>query len=205
MAKTGQLIRFDDNVWPTMYRCATVTRAELDQLRRIKQVIRMGRVSRIEADEIILDEGSVPTDNRTLHVDCSADGLEQRPAVPVFSSNSITLQSVRTCQQVFSAAFIGHVEAAYSDEATKNELCTPVPHPDSDVDFLRTALANNLNAARWAADPELQAWLQQARLDGFTNGTDQHDMDNAEVAAAFAELRELSMRATENLQVLLSE
>ena len=44
--------------------------------------------------------------------------------MPVFAEDRITLQSVRTCQQVFSAAFIGHVEAAYDDEAHKNELCT---------------------------------------------------------------------------------
>lgn len=164
----GQLLRFDDSVRPTMYRCATVTRAELDQLRRIDNVVRMGRVQRIDANAIVLDEGTVAIKAQTLCIDCTADGLARRPVVPVFDGDQITLQAVRTCQQVFSAAFIGHIEAAYTDSADKNRLCTPVPHPDSDIDFLRTALANSLNQVAWAADTNLQDWLQGARLDGFS-------------------------------------
>jgi len=164
----GQLLRLDDSVWPSMYRCATVTRAELEQLRRIENVVRLGRVVRISPDEIVLEKGTVPTDLQRLHVDCSADGLAHRPVVPVFSGDQLTLQAVRTCQQVFSAAFTAHVEAQYTDEAEKNQLCTAVPHPNTDLDFLRTTLANNLNAARWAQDAELTEWLAGARLDVFS-------------------------------------
>jgi hypothetical protein len=205
VADTGQLIRFDENVWPTMYRCATVTHAELEQLRRIRAVIRMGRVQRIEQDEIILDQGKVATNTRTLHVDCSADGLQRRPIQAVFEGNKITLQSVRTCQQVFSAAFIGHIEANYADEHSKNELCTPVPHPDSEIDFLRTSLANNLNGATWAADPALQQWLLDARLDGFTSGDTLPDMNDPEVASALENMQKASINATNNLQSLLAD
>jgi hypothetical protein len=69
---------------------------------------------------------------------------------------------------VFSAAFIGHVEAAYPDDEAKNHLCRVVPHPDSDTDWLRTSLGNASNTARWNADAALQAWLAGARLDGFS-------------------------------------
>ena len=100
-------------------------------------------------------------------MDCSADGLEKRPPVPVFDGDRITLQSVRTCQQVFSAAFIAHVAASYPDNALRNELCTPVPHPDTHLDWLRTTLSNGMNQARWGQDPQLLAWLAEARLDGF--------------------------------------
>ena len=158
---------------------------------------------RISTSTVTLDEGEVSTSETTLHVDCTADGLERRPAVPVFADDKITLQSVRTCQQVFSAAFIGHVEAAYADDATKNELCAPVPHPDTEVDFLRTSLANSLNAARWAMDPELQSWLHGARLDGFTQAPD------ARPSAAQLEIARVVMEnagpAIENLQRLLAE
>jgi hypothetical protein len=165
----GQLLRLDTTVRPTMYRCSTVTRAELEQLRRITRVIRMGHVRRIDADRIELDGGAVPTTPGTVHVDCTADGLERRPVRPVFEDGRITLQTVRHCQQVFSAAFIGHVEAAYHDDpADKNRLCGVVPHPDRDTDWLRTAHANALNGAQWAADPALQRWLAEARLDGFS-------------------------------------
>jgi hypothetical protein len=161
---TGQLLRLDPMVRPAMYRCATVTGAEVEELRRIKNVVRMGRVRSIDAGEIALDSGTTPTSLDTLHIDCTADGLERRPAVPVFEGERITLQSVRTCQQVLSAAIIAHVEASYGDEERKNELCTPIPHPDSDIDWLRTTLANTINVTRWGGDPVMAAWLAKARL-----------------------------------------
>jgi hypothetical protein len=164
----GQLLRIDDKVRPTMYRCATVTKAEVEQLRRIDDIIRLGRVKRIDENRVVLDDGEIETTSSTLYIDCTADGLEKREVKSVFSDKHILLQSVRTCQQVFSAAFIGHVEAGYNDAAIKNDLCRPVPHPDTDRDFLRTTLANLSNGARWAEDDDLQAWLCNARLDGFT-------------------------------------
>ncbi len=54
---SGQLLRLDPDIQPTMYRCATVTQAELAQLRRIQNIVRMGRVKQIEGDRLILDEG----------------------------------------------------------------------------------------------------------------------------------------------------
>jgi hypothetical protein len=205
LGDSGELLRFDPDVWPTMYRCATVTQAELEQLRSIKDIVRKGHVQKISPSKIVLDQGDIETFSTTLHVDCSADGLERRPQVPVFDGAAITLQSVRTCQQVFSAAFIGHVEAAYPDVAIKNELCVPVPHPDTDMDFLRTTLGNTANGLRWAQDPDLTAWLENARLDGFSR----HGMLDAipeESRAAFAEMRgKAGQAAVANLQKLLAD
>lgn len=165
----GVLIRLDADVEPTMYRCSTVTTQELDQLRRITNVVRLGRVQRIEIDQIVLDHGTIPTSADTAHIDCAADGLERRPPRPVFEGDRITLQTVRHCQQVFSAAFIAHCEVAYETEAAKNDLCGVVPHPNSATDFIRTAYGNSLNSVKWSADPELQAWLASSRLDGFSS------------------------------------
>jgi len=198
----GQLLRFDETVTPTMYRCATVTKAELEQLRRIKNVIRLGHVQSINTDAIVFDKGEVKTSDATLFVDCTADGLERRAAEPVFASNKITLQSVRTCQQVFSAAYIGHIEATYDNEDKKNEMSVPVPHPDSHIDFLRTTLANSLNAAQWSQDQDLQVWLKNARLDGFS----QADSDDSEMdPKVMEELILTTMAGITKLQKLLAE
>ena len=190
---TGQLLRLDPDVRPTMYRCATVTQAELEQLRRIDDVVRLGHVERIEADTIVLEGGSVPTSSKTLHVHCAADGLTKRPALPVFDGNAITLQALRTCQQVFSAALTAHVEATVDDEAEKNRICTPVPHPDTDIDFLRTTLVNTTNQVQWMMNEELAAWLGNSRLDGFTPppGEDLPEVDVAPFLAAMPRLEAL--------------
>jgi len=163
----GILLRLDDKVRPTMFRCATVTSDETAQLRRIRNVVRLGRVRRIEADEIVLEKGSAASNPQALYVDCSADALERRPVVPVFDGDRITLQTVRACQQVFSAAFIAHIEAAYRNDTEKNALSSVVQHPNTDIDFLRNNLADTLNEVRWAEDASLTAWLAAARLNLF--------------------------------------
>ena len=201
---TGQLLRLDDTVRPTMYRCATVTVAELDQLRRIDGIVRLGRVQSIGAQEIVLDNGSIPTSPDVLHIDCTADGLERRPAVPVFDRDRITLQNVRTCQPTFSAAFIGHAETSYPNEAEKNELCTSIPHPDSAIDWLRTALANTLNTARWRSDPALNSWLGGSRLDINSSFGSDGDPDPAQLEL-LGRLVEHTPGAITNLQRLLAD
>ena len=165
----GQLLRLSPEVRPTKYKCATVTKAELEQLRRIDDVVRLGRLQRIASNRIVLEQGEVAATPDTLYVDCSADGLERRTAAPIFAPGQIRLQSVRTCQQVFSAAFIAHVEAAYPDDETRNRLCNPVPHPDSDLDFLRTNIDSNRNEICWAEDDAIQRWLNGARLQMMRN------------------------------------
>ncbi len=196
----GQLLRFDDNVKPTMYRCATVTEVELQHLRTVGNIVRNGRVQAITSSEIVLDNASLATSAATLHIDCSADGLATRPAEQVFNGNAMTLQTVRTCQQVFSAAFIAHVELTYADDAEKNDLCQVVPHPDTDFDFVRTAFQNGRNAARWAADPELQAWLQQSRLDGFSRSPEELALLSEEDQGRLVEMLTLTPQAQEKLQ-----
>ena len=199
--QTGQLLRLDPTVKPTMYRCATVTQKELEALRSIGTIVRQGRVRSIETDKMVLDEGEFAVTPDDLFIHCSADGLERRPVKPVFDGADITLQTVRTCQQVFSAAFIAHVEATYDDEAEKNELCTVVPHPNSDVDFLRTTLANSINGARWAQDERLSEWLANARLDGFSAP----NVDASVRAEALEKVQASGMAAAAKLASFLSE
>ncbi|MGD9620269.1 MAG: NAD(P)-binding protein [Mycolicibacterium sp.] len=158
------LLRLDPGVHPTMYHCAIVSVGELEQLRSIADVIRMGHVTRAEPDRLVLADGTIFAPERTLYVDCTTQGLPRPPSVPVFEGDRITLQSVRGCQQVFSSAFIAHVEARYPDDVARNDLCTPIPHPDAPSDWLRIMLSDNLAQIRWARDPELMEWLQSCRL-----------------------------------------
>ena len=201
----GTLLRLDPSITPTMYRCATVSQAELVDLRRIANVIRKGRVQRIDPDALVLDGGSVAMDQDTLYVDCSADGLERRPAVPVFDGDRITLQSVRVCQQVFSAAFIAHVESAYADDAVRNDICRPVPHPDTALDYLRVTLASTRNQMRWAQEPGLAAWLANARLDWFGRNAARLPDDPAARDAAMAKGREATATMIAKYERILAD
>ncbi|MGP4054387.1 NAD(P)/FAD-dependent oxidoreductase [Mycobacterium sp. 4D054] len=158
------LLRLDPAITPTMYHCAIVSERELEHLRLIGDVVRLGHIDHVDHDHIRLREGTVTVPAPSLYVDCTTQGLPRPPSVPVFDGDHITLQSVRSCQQVFSSAFIAHVEAAYPDDATRNELCVPVPHPDAPIDWLRHTLADNAAQLRWLHDQDLMEWLKSARL-----------------------------------------
>jgi len=204
VAASGFILRFDPEIWPTMWRCATVSEQELDQLRRIEDIIRAGHVRSIDGDSLILDEDEFANSFDTLHVDCTADGLAPRPAVPVFTDGGITLQSVRSCQQVFSAALIGHVEAAYDDVEEKNRLCRPVVHPTSNLDYLRTALADFENAQLRSADAGLSAWLFDCRLDGFNNPRLLEGTDDPQRQRELSRFIDDSLAAIDNLRRIIA-
>jgi len=152
----------DESVPVKTLRCATVGRAELAQIRKVKQVIRLGRVVRATEDSIELDRGSVALAEGTLLVNCTGDGLRHQAGTPIFAGHKITLQSVRVCQQTFSAAAIAHVEGLECDEAKKNELCKPVPHPRWIGDFVLAYKTTEENMAKYRT--ELGEWLGSCRL-----------------------------------------
>ena len=158
----AKLLRLDPEVWPTKYRCATVSQSELTQLRRIKKVIRQGRVSRIGPNSMVLAGGVVPTQPETVHVDCTADGLAKRPVRPIFEGRTITLQSVFVCQQVFSASLIAYVEHRLTEDAEKNALCRPIPHPESIPDYIVTGIRSSENLG--ACMKAFPIWFLRSRL-----------------------------------------
>lgn len=200
-----QLVRMSRDVWPTMFRCATISKAELEQVKQIKHIVRSGRVTRISPDEVTLTEGSYKPASDTLYVDCSADALAKLEAVPVFRGKQISLQSVRYCQQVFSAAFIAHIEASYDDEKLKNDLCKVIPHPDEAMDHLIVTLQSHKNGLRWAAQPKTAAWLSQARLDWFGTLLPPPPPDPAQAAEFYAGVAAQVQALCDKLEHLLSQ
>jgi len=172
----GQLIRLDPGVEPTTFRCATVSQDELASLRSIENVIRLGRVTRIGPDRIELADGSIPTDRGQVHVDCSAAGLRVKPARPVFGDDVITLQQIRSCQPVFSAALTGYVEATRGDDAGKNRVCPANQYPDAAADWIPLTYTAQRAEIIWVTDPDVSGWMQRSRLNA-TRGMGDHQGD----------------------------
>ena len=71
-----------------MMKGATVSVGELDQLRRIENVVRLGHVERIDLDEIVLEHGSIPTSPDHLHIHCASAGLSDNPPNPIFTDDT---------------------------------------------------------------------------------------------------------------------
>lgn len=201
----GLFLRLDKNVQPKMFHGATVSQLELETLRRIKNVVRKGRVQRIEKDKIILERGEIPASSAHVHIDCSASAITDLTIKPVFQGNLITPQTVRSFQPVFSAAFIAHVEATYPDEKKKNELCAVVPLPNSDTDWIKMTIAFMMNQYNWSQDKELRNWLLNNRLDGFSKMVRSVSKEDAEKQAILTRIRNNVMPAMMKLQQFLAE
>jgi NAD(P)-binding Rossmann-like domain len=161
---SGRLVRID-TAWPaTMYRGTMLSRRELEGLRQITDVIRLGRVRRIEADRIVLERGEAPTARDVLHVDCTALGLSNAPATPIFQPDRIVLQQVRHLSPSFNAALIGLLEARRESDADKNRLCPPNPYPSRIDDWPRMMSRTWRTEVRWLSESDVSAWLAASRL-----------------------------------------
>ncbi|MEY9951842.1 NAD(P)-binding protein [Leifsonia sp. EB34] len=163
LESTEQLLRVDPSVAPTMFRSPTASTAEIEQLRRVDEVVRLGRVRRIEADAIRLEQGSIPTTPGTLHVYAAAGGLNPAPEVPIFSQGRIRLQSMRIGLTPFNSALIGYVEATRSDIAVKNRLCPPNRQPNIPADWIRGTLIAWQADVLWAREHDIAQWMDAAR------------------------------------------
>jgi hypothetical protein len=201
----GVLMRLDENVKPKMFHGATVSRDELAQLRRVKNIIRKGRVTRIDTDKIHFGDDSITTTTNTIHIDCSARAVPVSETYDVFQGDKIVVQTVRSYQPVFSAAFIAHIEANYDDEALKNELCTVVPLPNHDTDWLVGTAAQMQNQRRWSQESGLRDWLMSNRLDGFTKLVQPSDETTAEQLAVLMRLKTAAPKAGANIPKLMAE
>jgi hypothetical protein len=147
-----------------MFRGTMLSSVELDGLRQIRGVVRLGRVRRIEADRIVLERGETSTSPETLHVDCTALGLTDAPATAIFEPGRIVLQQVRHLSPCFNAALVAFVEAHRDDDVDKNRLCPPNPYPSSIEDWPRMVSRTWKTEGRWLSQPDLSAWVADSRL-----------------------------------------
>jgi len=164
LEEDGVMLRTDRAVVPTMMKGGTASLRELEQLRRIGNVVRLGHVERIEPDQIVLEKGSIPTTPDHLHVHCAASGLSDNPPRAIFTDDTITLQLVTRVGLTLSGALQGFIESTGRTTEEKNALCPPTVMPHTPFDYLRVVLAGISTEMRWQEAPELQEWVDRSRL-----------------------------------------
>jgi len=200
---SGQMLRIYPEHKPTMFHFATMSRSETDILRRIRNVIRMGRVQAVEIDALVLDGGRLFMEPGSIYIDCTASAVEKRPMQPVFQPGKVVLQVVRMPLPTFSAALIAYVEARYESDERKNTLCATTPFPENPLGFARAMLVNIRNQFQWSQDKDLRNWIRESRLDGFGKMIAGIDKGDTEKMALLATLRSNTVAATVNIPQLL--
>lgn len=203
LESSGVLLRLDKSVRPSMFHGATVSEMELEALQKLTSVVRHGRVKHISKEVLEFEDASWAMPENALVIDCSASAITNLDIKPVFSGDTITPQTVRAYQPVFSAALIAHVEAAYSDEATKQLLTQVVPLPNRDIDWLPMTAAMLRNMKIWSEDEALRTWIHQCRLDGFSRIVHGVAKDDVKKLAVLGRLKAASMPAMQKLMTYI--
>jgi hypothetical protein len=198
------MLRVDPDVVPTMMKGGTLSVRELEQMRRVRDVVRLGHVVRIEPERIVLERGTVATTPDTVHVHCAAPGLSDNPPQPIFTDDIVTLQLVTRVSLTLSGALQGVVEASGRSTDEKNRLCPPTVMPHTPFDYLRVVMAGISTELGWQDAPELQEWLDGSRLN-LMHGLDGADPDTlralqgrffAALFPAMEKLQEFAAQAT---------
>jgi NAD(P)-binding Rossmann-like domain len=199
----GVVLRLDPGVAPTMFRGAIMSEAELHLLRQIEDVVRKGHVRGIERDRIVLEEGTVPTDDRTVHVHCASRGLARPPLRPIFEPGRVTVQPFLWGFVCYQFAMLGVIEATVEGDEQKNALCAPVAYWDENEDYLAAFLATMASATAIPAYPALARWNKATRLNPGS-GFAPHK-DDPRVIASRERIKRFGFPAAMNLQKLLAE
>jgi hypothetical protein len=166
----GVMLRIDGDVRPTMAKTPTLAVWELDLLRTVERVVRLGHIRHVTAGELVLAGGSVELPPGSLIVHCAAAGLQYPPVVPIWQNDKIRLQTSRAGFPCFNAALAGYVEATRDDDGERNRLLPPNTLPDTPATWARMQARGAVASRTFGAEPDIAAWangcaLNPARVD----------------------------------------
>ena len=195
------MLRIDTDVLPTMAKTPTLGAWELELLRTIEHVVRLGHIEHVTAREIALAGGSIPLVPGALVVHCAASGLQYPPVVPVWGPDKIRIQTIRAGFPCFNAALAGYVEATRDDDRERNRLCPPNALPDSLASWARMQVRGTAATRAFGAEPDIAAWANGCALNPTRIEPSRRDDPTVQAAAArlanaaewgLARLRELA-------------
>ena len=142
----GVMLRIDRTVTPTMAKTPTLGTWELDLLRSVEHVVRLGHIDHVTGRAIVCADGTVPLPPDSLVVHCAASGLRYPPLVPLWQPDAIRLQTIRVGFPCFNAALAGFVEATRDDDRERNRLCPPNTLPDHPANWARMQVRGTVAA-----------------------------------------------------------
>jgi hypothetical protein len=164
MEDAGVMLRVDRSVMPTMAKTPTLAQWELDRLRSIEHVVRLGHVRHAEPGRLVLAGGEVSIAKDAVVVHCAAAGLQYPPLVPIWGPGTITVQPVRTGFPCFGAALTGYVEATVDGDDEKNRMCPPSPYADTLTEWARMQVLGGRASMAFSSHPGIKAWADGVSL-----------------------------------------
>jgi hypothetical protein len=184
MEDAGVMLRMDRSVMPTMAKTPTLAQWELDLLRTIERVVRLGHVRTVRRGELVLDRGSVRVAKDALVVHCAASGLQNPPMVPLWEPDRIRIQSIRAGFPCFCAALAGYVEATRDDDRERNRVCPPNFYSNSLASWAGMQVRGAAATAAYGAEPDIAEWANRCALNPARIPPDRRDDPAVQTALA---------------------
>merc|ERR1719387_104710 len=153
-----------------------VSKDELENLRKVKDIIRLGHVREIHAQRMVLEGGVVPEAQDVLYINCTSSiHHNPPPLVPIWMEKTINLQMITEVYNgagdfnpCLAASLTGFLEAKFQDMTEwKNSVCTPAKTVDTALDWLKSQMATSERSGALMNEKMVMSWLVGTRPSQF--------------------------------------
>lgn len=161
----GHMLRLDQSSLPSKFHYPTISQGEVDLLRQIKDVIKIGRVNYIEPGLLHGLDGNAEIPADSMFIDCTATAVARTSVSPIWEGDRITPSILQAPLVSLSASIAGFIEATFDTNEEKNALAIPIQMTDTPAHYPQAMLGNVINRMLWSQNPAIMDFLKTARLD----------------------------------------
>lgn len=205
LEKHGHTLRIDRDSLPTKFHFPTISQAEVDLLRSIDRVLKIGRINHIEPGTLHGVDGDAKVPEHALYIDCTATAAVRKEVSPIWDGDTITPQLLQVPLVSLSASVAGFVEATFETNEEKNALAMPGPMTDTPAHYPQALLTNAINRMLWSQSPPITEFLKTARLDPAQRMMAVMGEVDDSVREEAGQIRDATIAAVSNLQKLVEE
>jgi len=199
------MLRIDPSSLPSTFHFPTISQGEVDLLRQIEDVIKIGRVSLIEPGFLHGAAGTAPVPVNSLFIDCTAVAAPRLSVTPIWQGDVIIPGLLQAPLVSLSASVAGFIEASFTTDDEKNALAVPMQFTDTPAHYPQVLLSNALNRLLWSQNEKVTGFLKTARLDpAARTRAIMADVSN-QVREEASQIRDATIAAVENLQKLSAD
>jgi hypothetical protein len=204
LEKHGHMLRLDQSSLPSKFHFPTISQIEVDLLRKIEHVIKIGRVSLIEPGVLHGLDGDAEVPEDSLFIDCTATAATRQKVTPIWEGERITPGILQVPLVSLSASVAGFIEATFDTNEAKNALAIPIQMTDTPGDYPQAMLGNVMNRMLWSQNPEIMNFLNTARLDPAQRMRNAMAEVSKNVQHEAAQIRDATVAAVPNLKKLVA-
>jgi hypothetical protein len=205
LEKHGHMLRLDQNSLPSKFHYPTISQGEVDLLRKIEHVIKIGRVNLIEPGVLHGLDGDAKVPADSLFIDCTATAATRSAVSPIWDGDRITPAILQIPLVSLSASVAGFIEATFDTNEEKNALAIPIQMTDTPADYPQAMLGNVMNRMLWSQNTAIMDFLNTARLDPAQRMRNVMADLSKNVLHDASQIRSATMAALPNLKALVAK